>query len=57
MTIVLSVNLFLFFYCFVVVEKPATFVPESNETCQICEVVMTYLKNLLADNATKVHVP
>lgn len=36
-----------------VVEKPATFVPESNETCQICEFVMTYLKNLLADNDTK----
>ena len=26
----------------------------SNETCEICETVMTYLKNALADNATKV---
>ena len=35
-------------------EKTATFVPGSNETCAICEAAMTYLKNLLADNTTKV---
>ena len=35
-------------------EKTATFVPGSNETCEICVAVMTYLKNLLADNGTKV---
>ena len=42
------------FYCFVVMEKTVTFVPGSNQTCQICEAVMTYVKNLLADNATQV---
>ena len=37
-------------------EKPVTLVVGSNETCEICETVMTYLKNLLADNATKVNM-
>ncbi|XP_020606225.1 prosaposin-like [Orbicella faveolata] len=36
-----------------VMEKTVTFVPGSNQTCQICEAVMTYVKNLLADNATQ----
>lgn len=34
-------------------QKPVTLVVGSNETCEICETVMTYLKSLLADNATK----
>lgn len=35
-------------------EKPVALEVGSNETCEICETVMTYLKNALADNATKV---
>ncbi|XP_073239351.1 prosaposin-like [Porites lutea] len=34
-------------------EKPVALAVGSNETCEICETVMTYLKNALADNATK----
>ncbi|XP_068710683.1 prosaposin-like [Montipora capricornis] len=34
-------------------EKQVTLKVGSNETCQICVLVMTYLKNLLADNATE----
>ena len=36
-------------------EKPKIHLPKSNETCEICDTVMTYLKMLLADNETQVH--
>ena len=39
---------------FVAMEKPVSLTVGSNETCEICETVMTYAKTLLADNATKV---
>lgn len=39
---------------FSAMEKPVALKVGSNETCEICETVMTYLKNALADNATKV---
>ncbi|KAJ7383615.1 hypothetical protein OS493_026801 [Desmophyllum pertusum] len=34
-------------------KKPVTLVPGSNETCEICTTVMTYLKNLLQDEALR----
>ncbi|KAK2572888.1 Prosaposin [Acropora cervicornis] len=34
-------------------EKKVVLKVGSNETCEVCETVMTYLKNILADNATK----
>ncbi|KAL9985000.1 hypothetical protein ACROYT_G007351 [Oculina patagonica] len=34
-------------------QRTKILVPGSNETCEICETLMTYLKNLLADNATQ----
>lgn len=54
MIITVPLNLVLFFCYFVAMKKTVTLVPGSDETCEICETVMTYLKNVLADNATKV---
>ncbi|XP_015757258.1 PREDICTED: prosaposin-like [Acropora digitifera] len=34
-------------------EKKVVLKVGSNETCEVCETAMTYLKNILADNATK----
>ena len=34
--------------------KPAVLMPGSGETCQLCEMVITYLDSLLKDNATDV---
>lgn len=36
-------------------EKPKIHLPKSNETCEICDTVMTYLKMFLAENETQVH--
>ncbi|RMX42497.1 hypothetical protein pdam_00020424 [Pocillopora damicornis] len=34
-------------------EKPKIHLPKSNETCEICDTVMTYLKMFLAENETQ----